>query len=191
MDLAAVAVPAGFRANGLPFGVSLIGPAFSDAALLGLAERFADARRRRPAARTRLHRRRRRRRAPGGAAAQWPAHRARRAGWHSPVARRREYRLFALANTSPPKPGLVREPGYEGPGIDVEVWPVPADRFGSFVAAVPPPLAIGSVQLESGAWVKGFVCEPAALAGAREITSFGGWRNYLAQRVGAVSASPV
>jgi allophanate hydrolase len=89
-----------------------------------------------------------------------------------------DYRLFALPNTVPAKPGLAREPNYEGPGIEVEVWSVPEDRFGSFVAAVPPPLAIGSVRLDSGEWVKGFVCEPHGLAGAEEITHFGGWRNY-------------
>jgi allophanate hydrolase len=55
-------------------------------------------------------------------------------------------------------------------------------HFGSFVAEVPPPLAIGSVQLEDGEWVKGFVCEPAGLDGAHEITPLGGWRAYLAAR---------
>jgi hypothetical protein len=48
------------------------------------------------------------------------------------------------------------------------------------VAGVPPPLGIGSVQLDTGEWVKGFICEPAALAGAADITAFGGWTNYLA-----------
>jgi allophanate hydrolase len=70
-------------------------------------------------------------------------------------------------------------PDFEGPGIEVEVWSVPEDRFGSFVAAVPPPLAIGSVRLDSGDWVKGFVCEPTGLVGADDITQYGGWANYL------------
>ena len=96
-----------------------------------------------------------------------------------------DYRLYALANTTPPKPGLVRVSHGEGRGIEVEVWMVPEYRLGGFVAAVPPPLAIGSIQLESGEWVKGFVCEPAALAGAVDITSFGGWRHYLARAVPA------
>ncbi len=90
----------------------------------------------------------------------------------------RDYRLFALAESVPPKPGLVREPGFDGPGIEVEVWAVPEDAFGSFVAAVPPPLGIGNVRLVSGEWVKGFICEAAGLAGATEITEFGGWRGY-------------
>ena len=73
-----------------------------------------------------------------------------------------------------------REPGYDGPGIEVEVWSIPEDRFGSFVAGVPSPLAIGKIQLETGAWVSGFVCEPAGLSGAADISAFGGWRAYLA-----------
>jgi allophanate hydrolase len=91
-----------------------------------------------------------------------------------------EYRFYALANTAPPKPGLVREPGFEGPGIALEIWAVPSQHFGSFVAAVPPPLGIGSIQIDTGEWVKGFICEPAALAGATDITAFGGWKHYLA-----------
>ena len=59
------------------------------------------------------------------------------------------------------------------------MWSVPEDHFGGFVAAVPPPLAIGSVRLDTGEWVKGFVCEPIGLQGATEITHFGGWRTYL------------
>jgi allophanate hydrolase len=90
-----------------------------------------------------------------------------------------DYRLFALAETVPPKPGLVREAGFEGDGIEVEVWAVPEHHFGSFVAAVPPPLAIGNVRLEDGEWVKGFVCEPIGLSGATDITHHGGWRRYL------------
>jgi allophanate hydrolase len=90
-----------------------------------------------------------------------------------------DYRLFALADTVPPKPGVVRERAFGGPGIELEVWAVPENHFGGFVAAVPPPLAIGSVQLDNGEWVKGFVCEPIGLEGATEITRFGGWRQYL------------
>jgi len=74
---------------------------------------------------------------------------------------------------------LVRDEGFAGPGIEVEVWAVPEDQFGSFVAAVPPPLGIGNAVLDDGATVKCFICEPYAIAGAREITAFGGWRKYL------------
>jgi allophanate hydrolase len=89
------------------------------------------------------------------------------------------YRFYALAGTQPAKPGLVREPGFAGPGIEVEIWNVPAAEFGSFVAAIPPPLGIGTVEMADGRWVKCFLAEPYGLAGAREITALGGWRAYL------------
>jgi allophanate hydrolase len=90
------------------------------------------------------------------------------------------YRLYALAGIKPPKPGLVRDDQFQGPGMEVEVWMMPEDQFGSFVADVPGPLGIANATLDSGESVKCFVCEPCALAGATEITRFGGWRNYLA-----------
>jgi allophanate hydrolase len=90
------------------------------------------------------------------------------------------YRLFALAGTVPAKPGLARvAPGESGTSIELEVWEMSPEAFGDFVAAVPAPMAIGSVELEDGSSVKGFLCEPYALAGAREISEFGGWRAYL------------
>lgn len=88
------------------------------------------------------------------------------------------YRLFALANTSPPKPGMIRSEN--GASIEVEIWELGAKEFGMFVAAVPSPLVIGNIKLASGEWVKGFLCEEIALAGASEITGFRGWRAYLA-----------
>ncbi|WP_321903468.1 allophanate hydrolase [Paraburkholderia tropica] len=96
------------------------------------------------------------------------------------------YRLYALAGTTPPKPGLVRQSeGAEGDAIAIELWDVPLRSFGAFVAAVPAPLAIGSLDLADGRTVKGFVCEPfavAADAAASDITAYGGWRAYLAHR---------
>lgn len=91
------------------------------------------------------------------------------------------YRLYALAGTVPEKPGLVRV-AEGGEAIEVEVWRLTAAAFGRFTAAVPPPMAIGTVQLGDGSWVKGFVCEPVALAGAADITRLGGWRAYRAAR---------
>ena len=88
------------------------------------------------------------------------------------------YRLYALAGTSPPKPGLQRVTD-NGSAIEVEVWELPLRTFGELVADVPPPLAIGSLELADGRWVKGFVCEPAGLAHAKDITGFGGWRAFL------------
>jgi allophanate hydrolase len=178
MDLAAVAVPAGFRPNGLPFGVSLIGPAFSDQALLALAQRFTE-----------------------GAVApsdespgcvllgvvgahlrgQPLNHQLTDCGARYVRSCRTaaDYRLFALSGTVPAKPGLVRAPGFAGHGIDMEIWAIPEHQFGGFVAAVPPPLTIGTVMLEDGQSVKSFLCESVGLYGSEEITQFGGWTNYL------------
>ena len=93
-----------------------------------------------------------------------------------------DYRLFALPNTTPPKPGLVREPGFAGPGLEVEVWALPPAAFGQFVAAIPAPLGIGKVSLDDGSSISGFLCEAHALAGAEEITSFGGWRAFIEKK---------
>ena len=78
-----------------------------------------------------------------------------------------------------PKPGLLRVAEPQPNGIEVEVWQLTGEAFGSFVAEVPPPMGIGNLELADGSTVKGFICEPYALQGAREITPFGGWRNYL------------
>ena len=184
LDLAAVAVPAGFRSNGLPFGVSFIGPAFSDEALLSVADLYHRAQSEIPGPAVELER------CPPGciALAVVGAHlTGQQLNWQLTErgARRirccrtaRGYRLYALDRSMPPKPGLVRDDAFEGTGIEVEVWAVPEDRFGGFVADVPPPLGIGSATLDSGEIVKCFICEPYAVAGAAEITRFGGWRAY-------------
>lgn len=195
LDLAVVAVPAGMKRNGLPFGVSLIGRAFSDDGLLAIADR--------------LHRRLAR--TLGGserllantraiAACDAPAGcvlmtvvgahlSGQPLNWQLTersarlVKRTRthgDYRLYALANTKPPKPGLVFEPGFGGKGIEVEVWAMPEETVGSFLSAIPPPLGLGTVRLIDGSMTKGFLCEPAGVAGAFEITHFGGWRNFVA-----------
>jgi allophanate hydrolase len=193
LDYCAVAVPAGFRPDGLPVGISLIAPAFADDDLALLADRlhraleptWGLARAPLPAA------------VPAGAGADGVhvavvgAHLAglplnqqltERGG--ALVARTRTagtYRLYALPGTTPPKPGLVRDPAAVGAGVEVEVWELPVEAFGSFVAEVPPPLAIGTVVLADGSMVKGFLCEAAAVAGAEDITACGGWRAYLAR----------
>lgn len=89
------------------------------------------------------------------------------------------YKFYALANTTPPKPGLVRVPENTGMGIEVEVWDLAPAEFASFVETIPPPMGIGTLELEDGEKVKGFIVEPYALAGAKDITETGGWRNYL------------
>jgi len=203
LDLAGVAVPCGWRANGLPFGVTLVGPAWSDDALLETAGR--------------LHR------ASGGASAgknlmefstkppvessEWKcpkgfvllavcgAHLTGQPLNHQLISANAflleccrtsaDYRLYALKGTVPAKPGLVFSKS-GGAAIEVEVWAVPESTFGAFVAAVPPPLAIGTCTIHDGRKVKSFVCEPWALAEADEITHFGGWRAWLARRDAAI-----
>jgi allophanate hydrolase len=91
-----------------------------------------------------------------------------------------DYRLFALAGTVPPKPGMLRVADGEGAAIAVEVWALTAQAFGRFVAAVPPPLSIGTVRLAGGVAAKGFLVEAKAVEGARDISSFGGWRRFVA-----------
>jgi allophanate hydrolase len=185
LDLAAVAVPAGFRPNGLPFGISCIGPAFSDEGLLAVADRYhrvhADAPCRVVDLGPCL---------PGcvaiavvgthlsGQPLNWQLT-DRRARLVKTTRTASGYRLYALHGTQPPKPGLVRDEGFEGPGIEVEVWAIPEDQIGGFVAAVPPPLGIGTAILQNGELVKCFICEPYAIASSPEITHFGGWRKYL------------
>jgi allophanate hydrolase len=197
LDYAAIAVPAGFRAGSkLPFGVTLIGPAFSDfdLALIG----------------GRLHR------ALGegvgralAPAAEPPAVETPRApdgrivfavaGAHlSGLPLNHEvtalggvlvettktappYRLVALKGTTPPKPGLAHRPGFTGPGIEVELWSLSERDFGRFVVGVPAPMGIGKVTLANGATVPGFFCEAFALEGGEDITAYGGWRAWLAR----------
>ena len=91
------------------------------------------------------------------------------------------YRMYLLAGGPPLRPGMFRdETG--GISLPVEIWRVPEDQFGSFVAGIPAPLGIGKVELADGRWVSGFICEPIGLAGADDITHFGGWRGFLESR---------
>jgi allophanate hydrolase len=182
LDMSAIALPAGFRANGTGVGVSLIAPAWGDARLLELAVRYAadglgDApmldRSPRPV-HVRLA-------VVGAHLSGMPLHFQLSARAARLLGRARTaplYRLYAMTNQAPPKPALV----YSGPGgrsIELEVYELELAAFGSFVAEVPAPLAIGTVTLEDGTTVKGFVAEPRALEGALDITAHGGWRAYL------------
>jgi allophanate hydrolase len=90
-----------------------------------------------------------------------------------------DYRLYAL-DTTPPKPGMLRVETGAGTPIALEIWALSATAFGQFVAAVPPPLSIGTIRLADGRNVKGFLAESTALEGARDISAFGGWRAYMA-----------
>ncbi|MBC8120562.1 MAG: allophanate hydrolase [Gemmatimonadaceae bacterium] len=182
MDLCALALPAGLRPNGLPFGIQFIAPAFNDRSLSTLGETFlvgtADSNA--DPSLVRL--------AVVGAHLSGQPLNYQLTERHARLVRAcrtaDNYRLYALAGTVPPKPGLVRDPDLNGQGIEVEVWAMTGEAFGSFVAAVPEPLVIGTLVLEDGERVKGFLCEPYAIADAREITYFEGWRAYLADLSG-------
>jgi allophanate hydrolase len=90
-----------------------------------------------------------------------------------------DYKLYALA-TTPPKPGMLRVEAGTGSSIELELWALSAGSFGKFVAAIPPPLSIGTIRLADGRGVKGFIVEPAAVNGARDISAFSGWRAFVA-----------
>lgn len=89
------------------------------------------------------------------------------------------YRLFALDGGPPKKPGVIFDP--EGSSLQVDVWDLTPAALGTFLTMVPAPLALGTVTLDDGRELTGFVCEPRALDGATEVTSFGGWRGYIEQ----------
>jgi allophanate hydrolase len=91
----------------------------------------------------------------------------------------RSYKLYALPGTTPPKPGMLKEK--DGTAIELEIWALPPEGFGRFVAGIPAPLGIGTIELADGRGVKGFLVEASAVAGARDISEFGGWRAFMAK----------
>ena len=195
---AALALPSGMSASGLPFGVTFIAPGGNDAALVDLGQRWEAARalplgcRLRPATPADTALRDLPAAAPPLALAVVGAHLA-GMPLHGQLTERGcrlvercrtapHYRLYALPDTQPPKPGLARvaEDDASGAAIEVEVYDMPQAALGSFLALIPPPLGLGSVQLADGRWVKGFICEGAALLGATDISAWGGWRAWRA-----------
>ncbi|MBC7783394.1 MAG: hypothetical protein H7144_06095 [Burkholderiales bacterium] len=90
-----------------------------------------------------------------------------------------KYKLYALKGTIPAKPGLVRVGEPQAKGIEVEVYEMDPANYASFVDLIPPPMALGNLELDTGETVKGFIVEGYATEGATEITEFGGWRSYL------------
>ncbi|NGY05845.1 allophanate hydrolase [Solimonas terrae] len=195
LDYCALAVPAGFRDDGLPFGVSLIAPAFHDDALAALGERLHRATQcglgvdrsaaiAEPSAPIAVPADERIVIAVVGAhLSGMPLNRELTEPGGSLLRRARtaaHYRFYVLPDTTPKKPGLVQAPGFDGPGIDVELWSLPAAAFGRFVSRIPSPLGIGKLRLEDGSEVSGFLCEAHAVSGAQEITALGGWRAYIA-----------
>jgi allophanate hydrolase len=196
-DLAGVAVPAGFRSDGLPFGVTLVGLHSTDRSLLQLADRLHRAGVTtlgasslplppRVAATPPL--------LPGYVALSvCGAHMSGlplngqlrdRGGYLLQSTRTApRYRLYALPGGPPHRPGLVRVADGGG-AIEVEVWAVPSAHLGSLISAIPAPLGVGKIELQTGLWETGFICETYATAGAADITSYGGWRPYLGEKAG-------
>ena len=193
LELCGLAVPASMRPDGTPFGITLLAPAGSDAALASIGRVFhAD---------TGL---------PLGATgtAQPPLTAASTVPAAGEIAiavvgahllgmplnveltsfgarlletttTATDYRLFLLPGTSPPKPGLLRVSAGSGSAIEVEVWAMPVDNFGHFIATVPPPLSIGTLHTADGRTVRGFLVEAEATRDARDISAFGGWRAFM------------
>ncbi len=200
LDLCGLAVPATMRGDGTPFGVTLLAPAGEDAKLASIGREFQQA--------TGL--------SLGALKVPQPplpklsvtpatgeillavvgAHltgmplngelRAAGARLVEPALTAPHYRLYALAGSKPPKPGLLRVANGAGAAIELEIWALSEAAFGRFVAAVPPPLSIGTLQLGDGRTVKGFLVEAEAAAAARDISSFGGWRAFVAKESASV-----
>ena len=179
LDMAAIAMPAGAYRSGVGFGVTLIGPAGTDRALIDTAKALFPA----PAPPPPLDVEGRmdtvKLAVVGAHLKDMPLHwqlTSREARFVGEAKTAPVYRLYAMADSVPPKPALVHTG--DGAPIALEIYELDVAAFGSFVAEVPPPLAIGTVTLEDGSLVKGFVAEPRAIADAEDITSLGGWRAY-------------
>ncbi|WP_267396661.1 MULTISPECIES: allophanate hydrolase [unclassified Sphingomonas] len=182
LDMAALALPAGWRDNGTGFGITLIAPAWTDQALLDAGEAYLAAADLSPPPPLNIE-------DPmetvklavvGAHLEGMPLHwqlTSRNARLVTATTTAPTYKLYAIANSTPPKPALIHDA--DGAAIKVEVYELDVAAFGSFVVEVPAPLAIGSVTLADGSTVKGFVAEPRAIAGAADITDLGGWRAYI------------
>jgi len=195
LDMCGLAVPAAMRADGTPFGVTLLAPAHEDIALAAIGRAFHAATKL-PLGALDHPQPRLEERTPALASGEIPlavvgAHlsgmplngelRALGARLIEQGATAPLYRLFSLSGTKPPKPGLLRVKKGAGAAIAIEVYALSESAFGRFVAAVSPPLSIGTLELADGRSVKGFLVEAEAVAGARDISSFGGWRAFMAQ----------
>ncbi len=194
LDYAALSVPSSMHADGLPFGITLIGPCASDLQLAELGQRYHHTTGltlgatgkplpelqpilglQKPAT-VRVA-------VVGAHLSEMPLNSQlteREAQLVGSTATSASYQLFALPNTAPPKPGLLRVPAGTGHQIALEIWEMPAAHYGSFVAMIPSPLGIGSLELADGSSVQGFLCEALATQGALDISHLGGWRAYIA-----------
>ncbi|POZ53913.1 allophanate hydrolase [Methylovulum psychrotolerans] len=178
LDLAAVAIPADFYANGLPFGITLFSTALSDNRLLTIAKRFAGISGQPPTPSNSRYQRL----AVCGAHLQGlplnPQLLNLGARFYASTRTAAKYRLYALAIAPPERPGLVRD-DHAGQSIDVEIWELPKENWANFISNIKSPLCIGSVEMLDGSCEYGFLCEPYPLDKSVDITQFGGWRNYL------------
>jgi allophanate hydrolase len=198
LDYAALAVPAAMRDDGLPFGISFIGPAGSDLRMADIGQRFhhdtglslgatgQPLPAPRPVAR------------PAGSTVRIAVVGAHLSGMplNGQLIERGarlveatrtapDYRLFALRGTVPLKPGLLRVGPGEGGAIAIEIWEMPTAAYGSFVALIGAPLGIGTLRLADGGSVQGFLCEACDTAGQPDITAHGGWRAWIAAQAAA------
>ncbi|KAB8122919.1 allophanate hydrolase [Komagataeibacter medellinensis] len=196
MQCAAIAVPAGRTPAGLSFGIQVVGPCDSDAAIAPFAAAMHQAARcgagtdsayhpasvPMPVANGRL-----RIAVVGAHLRGMPLNgelTGREGHFICTTMTAPGYRLYELAGTVPPKPGLVRDDSHDGNGVEVEIWSLPTAQFAGFVASIPQPLGIARISLRDGSEVSGFICEPAGLVGATDITAFGGWRKFRQQADG-------
>lgn len=194
LDYAALSVPSSLRDDGLPFGITLIGRCASDWQLADLGQRYHHATglpqgatglplpRPEPIAgirgRSSVHLA-----VVGAHLSGMPLNRQlteRGATLVRTAETAPHYRLYALPGTTPPKPGLLRVAPDQGARIALEIWDMPLAEYGSFVALIPAPLGIGTLELADAEAVQGFVCEAQALQGAQDISHLGGWRAYIA-----------
>ncbi len=195
LDLCGLALPAAMRPDGIPFGITLLAPAGHDALLASIGRVFhADTKLKigargltqppLPAPSTSLV-------GDEIAIAVVGAHlsgmalngelQALNGRLLEATATAPDYKLYAL-DTTPPKPGMQRVNAGTGSAIKLELWALSAAAFGKFVAAIPPPMSIGTIRLADGRSIKGFMVEPIAVEGARDISSFGGWRAFVAEK---------
>jgi allophanate hydrolase len=193
LDLCGLALPASMRADGIPFGVTLLAPSGHDAQLASIGRVFhADtgltmgAKSLQPPLAPLPHEVR-----DEIAVAVVGAHlsgmalnselKALGGRLVKAAATAPDYRLYALKGTTPPKPGMLRIEAGAGASIELEIWALSAASFGAFVASIPAPLSIGTIRLADGSSVQGFLVEAEAVHGARDISEFGGWRAFMAE----------
>lgn len=194
LDMSSVAVPTQIATSGLPFGVTLVSTAFSDRKLLSIAKRFQKLFKLNMGASTMLLDSEVAGPVPNperidvlvcgahlsGCPLNWQLV-ERGAVLKSVTQTAPVYKMYALAGGPPFRPGLIMDES-EGAAIDVEIWSMPSEQFGSFVNGIPAPLGIGKVKVADGSIVSGFICEPYGIDGAEDITQLGGWRAYLEQK---------